>query len=247
MRLCLIPLQITPRDVAANLSGLERRLREISRHRPDLVCLPECALSGYLYEDADVQRFAEPIPGPTTERMSALAREHKISLCFGLLEIAGTNFFNSAVLLDRHGEILLHHRKICEHPPFTNGTTVQSVETEVGRLSVLICGDLFDEDATSQLDPSLDLLLVPMARSFEGRSPDAERWLREERQVYLDGVKAIGVTTAIVNALEITEKDASFGGALLVDKDGRVLAESPHGTDEALVYDLAKSSKSSIL
>ncbi|MFN4217851.1 MAG: carbon-nitrogen hydrolase family protein [Candidatus Bipolaricaulia bacterium] len=238
MRLCLIPLQITPQDAAANLSELERRLREASRSRPDLVCLPECALTGYLYEDADVQRFAEPIPGPTTERMGALAREHKIFLCFGLLEVSDKNFFNSAVLLDRHGRILLHHRKICEHPPFTTGTTVQSVKTELGRLSVLICGDLFDEDATSQLDRSIALLLVPMARNFEGRSPDTERWLREERQVYLDGVKAVGVTTAIVNALEVAEQDASFGGALIVDKDGRMLAESPHGTDEVLVYEL---------
>ena len=238
MRLCLIPLKTTPRDVTANLAELERRLREVSRYRPDLVCLPECALTGYLYEDADVQRFAEPIPGPTTERMSALAREYKIFLCFGLLEVSDKNFFNSAVLLDRHGKILLHHRKICEYPPFTTGTTVQSIETELGRLSVLICGDLFDEDATNQLDRSVDLLLVPMARGFDGRSPDTERWLREERQVYLDGVKAVGITTAIVNALEVAGEDPSFGGALIVDKDGRVLAESPHGTDEALVYEV---------
>lgn len=237
MRLCLIPLKIIPRDVAANLAELERRLREISRFRPDLVCLPECALTGYLYEDVDVQRFAEPIPGLTTERMGALAREYKIFLCFGLLEAAGTHFFNSAVLLDRHGRILLHHRKICEHPPFTNGARVQCIETELGRLSVLLCGDLFDEDATAQLDRSLDLLLVSMARSFDRRSPDVARWLREERQVYLDGVKAVGITTAMVNALEISEKDASFGGALIVDRDGRLLAESPHGTDEVLGYE----------
>ncbi len=238
MRLCLIPLKITPRDVAANLAELERRLREVSRYRPDLVCLPECALTGYLYEDADVTKFAEPIPGPTTRRMSALAQEYKIFLCAGLLEVAGENFFNSAVLLDRRGRILLHHRKICEHPPFTNGTTVESTKTELGRLSVLICGDLFDEDATSRLDSSLDLLLVPMARSFDGRSPDLERWRREERQVYLDGVRAVRVTTAIVNALEVAENDGSFGGALLVDRDGRLLAESPHGTDTALIYEL---------
>lgn len=77
-----------------------------------------------------------------------------------------------------------------------------------------------------------------MARGFDKRSPDTERWLREKRQVYLDGVKAVGMTTAIVNALEVAEENASFGGALIVDKDGRVLAESPHGTDEALMYEV---------
>jgi predicted amidohydrolase len=235
--LCLIPLKIISRNVAVNLSALEGRLHEVSRYHPDLVCLPECALTGYLSEETAVRQFAEPIPGPTTERMSKLARKYKIFLCCGLLEVEAANFFNSAVLLDRQGRILLHHRKICEHPPFTNGTTVQTIETELGRLSVLICGDLFDGDATAQLDRSVDLLLVPMARSFDKRSPDVQRWLHEERQAYLDAVRTVGVTAAIVNALEVTEESAAFGGALLVDREGRLLAESPHGTDETLIYD----------
>lgn len=46
------------------------------------------------------------------------------------------------------------------------------------------------------------------------------------------------MTTAIVNALEVDTDDPSFGGALLVDGSGRLLAESPHGTDEPLIYDL---------
>jgi predicted amidohydrolase len=239
MRLCLLPLRVRYRDPQRNFRHLEERLSELARSKLDLVCLPECALTGYLYDESDLKKFAEPIPGPTTERMGELARNYKIFLCFGLLEAESENFFNSAVLLDRQGRILLHHRKICEHPPFTNGTTVQTVETELGRLAVLICGDLFDEDATSQLDRSVDLLLVPMARGFDGPSPDPERWEREERKVYLDGVRAVGVTTAIVNSLEIDSDElADFGGALLVDGAGRMLAESPHGTDEALVYEL---------
>jgi predicted amidohydrolase len=239
MRLCLLPLRVRYRDPQRNFRHLEERLSELARSKLDLVCLPECALTGYLYDESDLKKFAEPIPGPTTERMGELARNYKIFLCFGLLEAESDNFFNSAVLLDRRGRILLHHRKICEHPPFTNGTTVQTVETELGRLAVLICGDLFDEEATSQLDHSVDLLLVPMARGFDGRSPDPERWEREERKVYLDGVRAVGVTTAIVNSLEIDADELpDFGGALLVDGAGRMLAESPHGTDKALVYEL---------
>jgi predicted amidohydrolase len=235
----LLPLRVRYRDPERNFRHLEDRLRDLTSLKLDLVCLPECAFTGYLYDESDLKRFAEPIPGPTTERMAKLARNYKIFLCFGLPEAESENFFNSAVLLDRQGRILLHHRKICEHPPFTTGTTVQTVETELGRLSVLICGDLFDEDATSQLDRSVDLLLVPMARGFDGRSPDRERWEREERQVYLDGVRAVGVTTAIVNSLEIDANGLpDFGGALLVDGAGRVLTESPHGTDEALVYEL---------
>jgi len=125
-----------------------------------------------------------------------------------------------------------------EKPPYAVGDGVRSLPTELGRLSVLICGDLFDEGVVRQIDPALDLLLVPMNRSFDGASPDAARWEREERAVYIEAVRAAGVTTAIVNALEVGTEEVAFGGALLVAGDGRLLAESPHGTEEMVVYDL---------
>ena len=239
MRLCLLPLRIRYRDPSGNLRHLQHRLREVVEYKPDLVCLPECTLTGYLYEERDLKRFAAPIPGPTTERMGELARRYKIFLCFGLPEVAGSQYYTSALLLDREGEILLHHRKIEERPPFALGQEVKAVDTELGRLCVIICGDLSSEDVIRQVDPSVDLLIVPIARSFEGKAPDPERWEREERQVYLDGVRAVGVTTAIVNSLEIgADELPDFGGALLVDGSGRLLAESPHGSDIPLIYDL---------
>ena len=239
MRLCLLPLRIRYRDPSGNLRHLQHRLREVVEYKPDLVCLPECTLTGYLYEERDLKRFAEPIPGPTTERMGELARRYKIFLCFGLPKAAGSQYYNSAVLLDREGEILLHHRQIEERPPFALGQEVKAVDTELGRLCVIICGALSSEDVIRQVDPSVDLLIVPIARSFEGKAPDPERWEREERQVYLDGVRAVGVTTAIVNSLEIgADELPDFGGALLVDGSGRLLAESPHGSDIPLIYDL---------
>ena len=211
-------------------------------HKPDLVCLPECTLTGYLFEEPDLRQFAEPVPGPTTERMGELARHHGIFLCFGLLEAVGSRYYDAAILLDRKGRILLHHRKIEEHPPFASGTEVKTVDTELGRLSMIICGDLFNGDVVRRVDRSVDLLLVPMARSFEGKSPDSERWDKEERWGYLEGARAVGVTTAMVNSLEIgAEGLRDFGGALLVGKDGRLLAESPHGTDRPLFYELIKS------
>jgi predicted amidohydrolase len=157
------------------------------------------------------------------------------------LEVAESGVYNSAVLLDRNGKIILKHRKIEEKPPFVNGDTVSSVDTELGRLGLLICGDLFNGDVIRELEPSLNLLIVPMARSFNKRSPDVERWISEERQVYIEAVKAVGVTTLIVNALEINTDDPSFGGAMIVSADGELLAESPHGTDTVLMWEFDRN------
>jgi predicted amidohydrolase len=241
MRVCLIPLKTEPRNPSANLDRLGQCLEEIAHYQPDLICLPECTFTGYLYEEDDFKQFAEPIPGPITEQMGQSARRYTTYLCFGLLEVAESGVYNSAVLLDRKGKIILKHRKIEEKPPFVNGDTVSSVDTELGRLGLLICGDLFNGDVIRELEPSLNLLIVPMARSFNKRSPDVERWISEERQVYIEAVKAVGVTTLIVNALEINTDDPSFGGAMIVSADGELLAESPHGTDTVLMWEFDRN------
>ncbi len=236
MRLCLLPLKVELRNPVTNRARFQERLEALRPLKPDLVCLPECAFTGYLYAEEDLRRFAEPIPGPTVEAMAGLARRYHTWLCFGLLEQAPEGIYNTAVLLDRQGTLQHRHRKTTEQPPFRRGSEVTTVESEFGRLGILICGDLFDEEAVARLGRP-HLLIVPMARSFDGRSPDRARWEQEERQVYLEAVRQAGSLTFLVNLLEDTADDAAFGGALVVSARGELLAESPHGSDEALVYD----------
>ncbi len=239
MRACLIPLATEPLNPAANIERLVRRLDEVARHQPDLICLPEGGLTGYLYEEDDLARFAETVPGPTSERIGHLARRHRAYFCFGLLECAESGVYNSAVLVDRTGKIILRHRKIEEKPPFIVGDTVDNVDTDLGRLGILICGDLFDEETVNELDRSLDLLIVPMSRPFDEGMQNIDHWISRERQLYLEAVRGAGVPTLIVNALEINTDDPSFGGAMIVSADGELLAESPVGTDKALIWDFS--------
>jgi predicted amidohydrolase len=238
MRICLIPLHVEPGSPTENIRRFIAILDQVRDQHPDLVCLPECSFTGYLYEEADLARFAEAIPGPTTAEMSRLAQAQGVYLCFGLLESTPQGVYDTALLLDRNGAIAGIHRKLSEKPPFINGTAVGSIDTEFGRLGMLVCADLFAEDVVARLDPALRLLLVPTARSFDGQSPDRARWEKEERQSYLDAVHHAGIPAAITNTLETSLVDALFGGALVVSTQGELLAESPHGSDAILVYDL---------
>lgn len=239
MRVCLLPLRIEVRNPSVNLQHFQQRLKEVSQYQPDIVCLPECAFTGYLYDEQDFQQFAEPIPGQTTLALSSLAKEHRCTICFGMLEKASEGVFSSAALIDKTGKIIHVHRKICEKPPFVSGSEVKTIDTELGCLSILLCGDLFEDEIKAKLDKRLDALILPLARSFDNKSPDLERWLKEERQAYADEVKKVGVTGLIVNLLEnSSESEASFGGAMIVNPNGEILAESTHGTDESLIYNL---------
>jgi predicted amidohydrolase len=243
MRVALIPLKTVVRDPKANLHRFKVRLEELAGYKPDLVCLPECAFTGYLYTEEDFNRFAEPIPGETTERVKQLILPYGIHICFGMLELSDRGVYNSAVLMDGKGNILHIHRKNNEKPPFQKGREIRSVDTELGCLGIIICGDLFSAQVIAGLDEGLKLLIVLMARAFDGRSPDRERWESEERGAYLEAVKRVGIPTVIVNALEVNEAEPSFGGAMVVSGTGELLAESPHGTDEILVYDFTEAGK----
>jgi predicted amidohydrolase len=237
MRICLIPLRTESRQSGSNSQQFIDRLEQLREQKPDLICLPECTFTGYLYCQEDFKRFAEYIPGPTTQEMARLARSYNVSLCFGMLELTEQGVYDAAILIDRSGAIVGMHRKIVEKLPFMNGNHVKSIDTDFGKMGILVCADLFDEEVIEQLDPGLRLLMVPMSRSFDGSSSDSRRWESEEREVYLEAVRKVGIPTALVNALETSSPDGSFGGAMIVQADGTLAAESPHGSDKVLVYD----------
>ena len=239
MKLALLPLPTRPRFPQINWATLKQRLDQIALHKPRLVLLPECTLTGYLYTQADLARFAEPIPGPTTAALGGLARRYGFFLGAGLLEHTPQGVYDSAVILNLQGEIVLHARKVYEQPPFLRATAPDLEEIEGFRLGVLICGDLFHEPAVQTLQAQQpDLIWVPLARSFAGQSPDPDRWYREERGVYIRQAARLKAWVALVNALEVDEIEPAFGGALVVSPSGEVLAEAPHGSDQTLVVEV---------
>ena len=83
----LVQMRCTP-DADANLRAAERGIRDAAARGAKLVCLPELFRTQYFCqrEDAALFDLAEPIPGPTTEKMSAVAREHKVVIIASLFE-----------------------------------------------------------------------------------------------------------------------------------------------------------------
>jgi beta-ureidopropionase len=114
------------------------RLQQASAFRPDIACLPE------LFS----RRPPESVPGPVTERLSAWAREHSSYVVFGLKTIAGGKVYNSALLVDRKGQIVGQFNKM--HPTENElaegtipGDREPSVfETDFGTIGIQICFDI---------------------------------------------------------------------------------------------------------
>jgi beta-ureidopropionase len=88
------------------------RMDLAARSHPDLLCLPEFFLAAMLPSRLRFTDAAEPVPGPTTERIGAWARRHRCYVVCPLISRRGGSFFNTSVLLDRNGGIAGSYDKI---------------------------------------------------------------------------------------------------------------------------------------
>ncbi len=139
----LRPTNSTPEK---NLKAFCEQVDAAGRLGLDILCLPEAItlvgtrLSG--------PQTAEPIPGPSTEALSAAARRNRLWVVAGLYERDGPTVYNSAILLDRQGRLAGKYRKI--HLPrgewdkgITPGHEYPVFQTDFGRVAIQICYDWF--------------------------------------------------------------------------------------------------------
>ncbi len=134
--------------------------------RPDIICLPEGITTiGNPLSFVDV---AESVPGPTTRQLGEAARRHGVYIVAGIYERAGDIVYNTAVLLNRQGELDGIYRKT--HLPreeweagLSPGDTYPVFNTDFGKIGMLICWDIhFPEPARSMAAQGADLLLLPI-------------------------------------------------------------------------------------
>ena len=140
-------------DPEANFASAVRHVREAARLGANIVCLPELFQTQYFCQREDPALFdlAEPVPGPATERLSAVARELGIVLVASLFEKRAAGIYhNTAVVLDANGDLRGLYRKM--HIPddplyyekyyFTPGDLgFRAFDTNVGRIGTLVCWD----------------------------------------------------------------------------------------------------------
>jgi N-carbamoylputrescine amidase len=175
-------------DADANLAIIEQRVAEAAKAGARLVLLQELHNSCYFCQHESVDEFdlAEPIPGPSTERLGALARRHGVVLVASLFERRAAGLYhNTAVVLEADGNIAGTYRKM--HIPddpgfyekfyFTPGDLgFAPIDTSVGRLGVLVCWDQwYPEAARLMALAGAEVLLYPTAIGWDPDDDQAEK------------------------------------------------------------------------
>ena len=212
-----------------------------------LIVLPECLDIGWA--DGRARRLAEPIPGPHVKRLADAARECRIHVAAGLVERAGRQLYNAAVLIDPAGQIVLHHRKINEldiaSDLYARGDRLAVARTDLGIVAIDICADNFVESLCighTLGRMGAQLLVSPCAWAVEAdhdntTSPYGDFWRRPYRELATaHAMTVIGVS----NVGWITDGPWAgrkcIGCSLAVGPDGCDLAQAPCGPEaQALI------------
>lgn len=165
IKIALCQIVILDGDRDGNLIRIENAVAEAKDKHADIACFPEMCIYGWVNPEA--HHLASTIPGKNSDRLCAIAEQFQMHISIGLAEKDGDDLYDSAILIDNQGKIVLKHRKInllseLMNPPYTPGKTVQVIVTQFGRIGILICADTFEEHLLLEIkDQCPDLLLVP--------------------------------------------------------------------------------------
>ena len=240
-------------DPQENLDKACERVEEAADGGAQVICLPELFRSQYFCqkEDASIFDLAESIPGPSTEALSSIAREKKVTVLASLFErrMAGV-YHNTLVVIGKDGGIVGMYRKM--HIPddplyyekyyFTPGDLgFKSFDTPDAQIGTLVCWDQwYPEAARITALQGAHVLFYPTAIGWHPAEKD-EYGVRQHdawRTIQRSHAIANGVYVAAVNRVgHEGAKDGGiqfWGNSFIADPFGVVLAEASHDKEEIL-------------
>ncbi len=241
-------------DVAGNVARAEARIREAASRGAQIVCLKELFNAPYFCKSQQNERFdlAEPIPGPTTDRMQALAKELAVVLVVPMFERQAAGVYrNSAAIIDADGRLLGTYRKM--HIPddplynekfyFTPGDSggFRVWKTRYATIGVLICWDQwFPEAARITALMGAEVLFYPTAIGWhpfekaEWGATQVDSWRTIQRAHAIANAVYVAAPNRVGHEDEPgTDGLTFFGNSFVADPSGRVIACA--GEEEAVL------------
>lgn len=158
-----------PRDSkssADNLKAFAALVDQAGAQKADIVCLPEgVTIVGTTH---DYVSASETLPGPTTKFLGEVARRNNLYIVAGILEREGDVVYNTAILIDRKGNLAGKYRKTSLPREeidggVTPGNSFPIFDTDFGRIGIMICWDVtFPEPARALAQQGAEVIFLPI-------------------------------------------------------------------------------------
>lgn len=250
----------------ATLDRTEALIREAATSDAQLVCLQELHAGPYFcqHQAAELFDLAEPLDGPTAQRLGQLAGELNIVIVGSIFEKRGTGVYhNTALVFDRSPELAGFYRKmhIPDDPGFyekyyfipgdADEPGFQPIETSVGKLGVLVCWDQwYPEAARLMALAGADILIYPTAIGWEPEEDAAENERQTDAWVTVQRGHAVANNLPVVSINRVRhEADPSgvtdgilfWGNSFICGGQGEFLAQADRESETVLMADVDMS------
>ena len=241
-------------DVAENINKAIEGIKQAAENGANIVCLQELFTSLYFCDVEDHNNFnlAEAIPGPTTMRLSAVAKENNVVIIASLFEKRAAGLYhNTTAVIDADGTYLGKYRKM--HIPddpgyyekfyFTPGDLGYKVfDTKFAKIGVLICWDQWYPEA-SRITALMgaEIMFYPTAIGWDVNEPLTEANIEQYnawQTIQRSHAVANGVHVVSVNRVGREAEQQFWGGSFVANPFGSLLYLASHDKEEVHVQEI---------
>ena len=239
-KIALAQISCKRADKKENLKKIENFVEKAKNQSADLVVFPELSLTGYVVRD-QIYELAETIPGPSTQVIEKIAEKTQTYIVFGMPELSEktqATIYNTAVLVGPKGYIgkyrkmyLPTHSVFEEKRYFRPGYQAVAFDTEIGKIGLIICYDIFFPEVSRLTRLKGAQLIVCISASPAVRKTFFE---------ILTAARAIENTAflAYVNLVGIENGLQFWGGSRLIAPNGKVLAKAKYDEEDLVMCDV---------
>ncbi len=250
VRVAVVQMDVADGNPEVNMTRAEKSIREAAALNADLICLPEAVDFGWLYQNA--RRDAFTVPGRYSDFICNLASELKVWIAVGCLEKDGDRTYNSAILVDRTGNIVLKHRKINTLPELTsqlydagNADDIKVIDTEFGVVGITICADNFTiENSKKIAELGAWLLITPhgYAARVNDVPDNAVRYMNHIRNIAKQtGLWVVGPNTCLSRVEGGDWKGWLHSGcSTIANPDGKVVVFGKFMEPDLILYNIVR-------
>jgi predicted amidohydrolase len=240
IKLALCQINSKRENKKANLAKFEELTFKAKEQGADLAIFPEMSLTGYVLHD-QLYELAEPILGPSVQKVEELAKKMGMHMIFGMPELSEktqATLYNTAVLVGPDGYIgkyrkmyLPTHSVFEEKRYFRSGYEPAAFQTSIGNIGLTICYDVFFPEVfrLSRLKGAQLIVCI-------SASPAVRRGYFE----ILTAARALENTAylAYVNLSGVEDGLQFWGGSRLISPTGDVLAKAKYDEEDFVVCDV---------
>ena len=237
IKLALAQISCKQANKTENTKKIEKIVTKAKNQAAELVIFPELSLTGYVVRD-QIYELAETIPGPSTNIIENIARKTKIHIVFGMPEVSEkthATLYNTAVLVGPKGFIgkyrkmyLPTHSVFEEKRYFRPGYQTAVFDTELGKIGLIICYDIFFPEVSRLTRLEGAQLIVCISAS-----PAVRRMFFETLTVARAMENAAFL--AYVNLVGIEDGLQFWGGSRLIGPQGKILAKAKYDEEDLVI------------